>query len=180
MQKTQKVSFVLSENDLVEALRYFLKFTPAGRRWKWRRIARVEVCFILVVTTIGALTHSMVFGIVLFALGQLGLLFGATNMGTQLHNLGYAKNQIRIACAPTTIEINSEAFILENEYLNLWRKWQHLELVAHNDNYLYILSGSKIAHIVPKRAFNQEDEFAQFCIAAKLYWQSAKQVPNQS
>lgn len=47
--------------------------------------------------------------------------------------------------------------------------WSGIEKVEANEDYIFLYTGSLQAHVIPKRAFLDEDEYAEFFQLARVY-----------
>ena len=74
-----------------------------------------------------------------------------------------------------TIEINEE-FVIESTDINESRlRWRSIETVEENKDYIFIKPPGQ-AHIIPKRAFPNEEDAKKFYSQASVYLESAKSL----
>ena len=71
----------------------------------------------------------------------------------------------------------NEAGLVERTAVNeSHHSWSGVDRVEHDQKYIYIYTGPRAAHIIPKRAFNNLQEAESFYQLARLSKQSASMV----
>jgi|GEM_PF-7047004 len=74
----------------------------------------------------------------------------------------------------TTVSINAEAFRMKNVGIDASLRWNTIRDIVENKSYIYVVTRSGVAIIIPERAFRSPDESRRFLDLANSYWKTAR------
>jgi len=95
----------------------------------------------------------------------LGLFFGLIGAVTVLSMIS-GKNKTLLT--EHTITLQEDSFTVETTYSKTVSKWPSAQKLGRNKSYIFIYVSQHAAHVVPRRAFHDEDQwnaFYDFCKA---------------
>jgi len=81
----------------------------------------------------------------------------------------YDREECRWFLAWRRLRITSDGFEITNEFEQLWFSWSVVWLIDSTDEYVYFYTTLIHAHIVPRRAFRDQQHFEEFIDLACRY-----------
>ncbi|HUY88188.1 MAG TPA: YcxB family protein [Pirellulales bacterium] len=178
--EVSEVVYELDVEDLVELALHNQKRSRALRRQFV--LARV----ILAVMGVGLLSLPLAGGfdptvaLVAFAAIAVLLLFLpqiSRRRNRRILRKVFLEGSNRVLLGPRRLRLTPQAFVFSAELFDSAIKWPAVESIEADAEYAYFYIASIQANIVPRRAFNDDLQFAAFVELARRYWRQATGVP---
>lgn len=95
----------------------------------------------------------------------------------RLYRKLFSEGSNRTLLGPRLMRLTPQGLIFHSELVESTVRWPALESIETDAEYAYLYIASYQANIVPRRAFNDDLQFAAFVEQARRYWREATGAP---
>lgn len=162
--------------DLIAFSEYLLTLPEFRGEFTYEQLTWLAIILVVCISW-GFLVHPISFAVyLLLAVLYLGI-FKITLRKRIRKAVSLDDNKTYLAT--TKISISDSGVSIRNDYFNSNISWAGIKRVGQNANYILIFNPGRNAYIIPKRAFQNENEAKKFFELASQYKQRSSDESQQ-
>jgi YcxB-like protein len=174
-----EITYYVTEKDLIMTRRFARKTSPLIKR-----IYNVTMLIVVLIPCIGFLLRGQftVFSIVLMLMEVLTMIlfvFGGLKIAYPLmdrYSIKLLKKKNNGVLGEHKIYLTEEAMIESTSVNQSHNKWNAIERIDENDNYIFITTTAWNIYNIPKRDFSSSDAATQFYSQARTYHEKSRLI----
>lgn len=163
-----KITYDTTKEDYWSFNKYVMFKNP---KIKNSLIVSLILYMVLVFVGLYIFTHSRIYSLTTTLLGAV--IFSFLMMkSTKRKIIRLVENEDGIL-GEHTIEINKDLLLEDTKNNSSSWNWNGIKSIEANEDYIFIFINNLLGHVIPKRAFESQEECGKFYFLAKEYHEEA-------
>ena len=173
-----EVEYNLTPEDVqafvrVQQQRQKVQKVLVGSRWTWVVLFCLLLSAFALSDGIGASLLWLVLGVILGALGMLVVVIRLNKVAAQSQDEYLKDPRNQWVFATQRVTISPEGFAESSWFGRTVQRWEVIWDIAVTADHAFFWISTRAAHVVPRHAFRDQQQFEEFVALARRYQQGA-------